>query len=119
MGLRMIGSWKTSKRQIIVKLDKLYKNMVHDGTWTNTNKKDNKIVALTSSFQEIKKKAGELAKCVTFSGGDSTKGGEGKSKSSDGGAKTTKIGCPEWQVTKKGSSITQDGKKFLTPSLQE
>ena len=50
---------------------------------------------------------------MTFSGGDSKKGGEGKSKSSDGGAKTTKTCCPEWQVTKKGSSITQDGKKYV------
>jgi hypothetical protein len=60
---------KTSS-EIIVKLDKLYKNMVHDGTWINTNKKETKIVALTSFFQEIKKKVGELAKRVTFSGGD-------------------------------------------------
>jgi hypothetical protein len=78
---------KTSS-EIIDKLDKLYKNMVHDGTWINTNEKDTKIVALTSSFQEIKKKVGELAKHVMFSvgGGDSRKGSGGKSKSPDGGA---------------------------------
>ena len=34
--------------EIIVKLDKLYKNMVHDGTRINTNEKETKIVALAS-----------------------------------------------------------------------
>ena len=89
--------------------------MVHDGTWINTNEKDTKIVALTTSFQEIKRKVGELAKREKFSGGggDSKKGGDGKPKSSGGGAKTTKTCCPHWQVTNKGSSGTQDDKKYV------
>jgi hypothetical protein len=41
--------------QIILKLDKMHCNMVADGTWLNTNKKDIKIVILTSALQEVKK----------------------------------------------------------------
>jgi hypothetical protein len=52
--------------QIILKLDKMHCNMVTDGSWLNTNKKDTKIVALTSALQEVKKKFGDLAKKVSF-----------------------------------------------------
>jgi len=106
----------TTPSDIIVKLDKMHKNMVTDGTWVTTNKKDTKIVALTSSFQEIRKRVGELTKHVSFSGdksgGDSKKNGGGKGNTTDGGAKSTKTRCPEWQVTKKGSSLTNEGKKY-------
>ena len=32
--------------EIIKKLDKMHRNMVADGSWINTNKKDTKIVVL-------------------------------------------------------------------------
>jgi len=107
----------TTSSAIIVKLDKMHKNMVADGSWVTTNEKDTKIVALTSSFQEIRKRVGELAKRVSFSGdnksgGDSKKNGGGKGNATDGGVKSTKTRCPEWQVTKKGSSLTHEGKKY-------
>ena len=107
----------TASSAIIVKLDKMHKNMVADGSWVTTNEKETKIVALTSSFQEIRKRVGELAKRVSFSGdnksgGDSKKNGGGKGNATDGSAKSTKTCCPEWQVTKKGSSLTHEGKKY-------
>jgi hypothetical protein len=53
---------------IIQKLDKMHRNMVADGTWTNTNEKDTKIVALTSMVNDMKTKYGMLAKKVSFKG---------------------------------------------------
>ena len=107
----------TTSSDIIVKLDKMHKNMVGDGTWVTTNEKDTTIIALTSSFQEIWKRVGELAKRVSFSddqksGGNSKKNGGGKGNATDGSAKSTKTRCPEWQVTKKGSSLTHEGKMY-------
>jgi hypothetical protein len=69
------------------------------------------------SFQEIKKRVGELAKRVSFSGNqkgscDMKKDGGGEGNATDGGAKTTKTRCPEWQVTKKGSTYIHEGKKY-------
>jgi len=108
----------TTSSDIIVKLDKMHKNMVADGLWVTTNEKDTKIVSLTSSFQEIRKKAGELAKRVSFSGeqkggsGDQKKNGGGKGNATDGGVKTTKTRCHEWQVTKKGSTYIYESTKY-------
>ena len=98
--------------QIILKLDKMHRNMVADGSWLNTNEKDTKIVALTSALQEVKKKFGDLAKKVSFDQ-DKPKGSSGKK----GGEKSkekrqTKARCPEWQVTKKGTTIEHDGRKY-------
>ena len=107
----------TTSSEIIVKLDKMHKNMVADGSWVTTNKKDTKIVALILSFQEIKNRFGELAKRVSFSGdqkggGNTKKNGGGKGNATDGSAKTMKTRCPEWQVTKKGSAYIHEGKKY-------
>jgi hypothetical protein len=107
----------TTSSEITLKCDKMRKNMVVDGSWVTTNKKDTKIIALNSLFQEIKKRVGELAKRVSFSGnqkgsGDTKKDGGGKAKATDGGAKTTKTRCPEWQVTKKGSTYIHKDKKY-------
>jgi hypothetical protein len=44
--------------QITLKLIYMHCNMVADETRLNTNKKDTKIVALTSALQEVKKKLG-------------------------------------------------------------
>ena len=90
----------TTSSNIIVQLDKMHKNMVGDGTWVTTNEKDTKIIALTSSFQEICKRVGELAKHVSFSGdqksgSDSKKNGGGKGNATDGGTKSTKTRCPK------------------------
>ena len=52
----------TSSSDFIEKLDKMHRNMVADGSWVTRIKKDTKIVALTSSFQEIWKRVGKLAK---------------------------------------------------------
>jgi hypothetical protein len=99
---------------IIQKLDKMHRNMVADGSWLNTNEKDNKIVALTSMVQDMKTKHGMLTKKVSFKG-DTTpsspkKKGDG---SSNDGKKQTKARCPEWQVTKKGNTIEHKGRKFV------
>jgi len=83
-----------------------------------TNEKDTKIVALTSSYQEIRKKFCELAKHVSFSGeqkgggGNQQKNGGGKENATNRGAKTTKTRCPEWQVTKKSSTYIHEGTKY-------
>ena len=108
----------TTSSNIIVQLDKMHKNMVADGSWVTTNEKDTKIIALTSSFQEIRKKFGELARHISFSGeqkdggGNQKKNGGGKGNATDGGAKTTKTRCPKWQVTKKGSTYIHKGMKY-------
>ena len=99
---------------IILKLDKMHRNMVADGSWGNTNEKDTKIVALTTAIQDVKKKYGELAKKVSFEGG--TKGGSAgtKGKGSSASPKPqTKTRCPKWQVTKKGNTIEHDGRKYV------
>jgi hypothetical protein len=89
--------------------------MVADESWLNTNKKDTKIVALTSAIQDVKKKNGELAKKVLFDGG--TKGGSSGKKGNSSSAavkQQTKACCPEWQVTKKGTTIEHDSRKYFT-----
>ena len=53
---------------IILKLDKMHRNMVADGTWLNTNKKDTKIVALTLALNNVKKKFGKLSKKIRITG---------------------------------------------------
>ena len=40
----------TTSSDIMIKSDKMHKNMVADGSWVTTNEKDKKIVALTLSF---------------------------------------------------------------------
>ena len=99
---------------IILKLDKMHRNMVADGSWVNTNEKDTKVVALTTAIQDVKKKYGELAKKVSFEGG--TKGGSAGAKGKGSSARPkpqTKTRCPEWQVTKKGNTIEHDGRKYV------
>jgi hypothetical protein len=97
--------------EIILKLDKMHRNMVADDNWLITNEKDTKIVALTSALENVKKKFGKLAKKVSFSGNGKKDGGCGKG----GGGRNskTKTHCPAWQVTKKGNTIKQDGKKYI------
>jgi hypothetical protein len=100
--------------EIIQKLDKMHRKMVADGSWLNTNKKDTKIVALTSAIQDVKKKYGELAKKVSFDGG--TKGGSSGKKGNSSSAavkQQTKACCPKWQVTKKGTTIEHNGRKYV------
>ena len=61
---------------IILKLDKMHRNMVADGSWVNTNDKDTKIVALTTAIQDVRKKYEAMK--VSFEGG--TKGGSAGAK---------------------------------------
>ncbi len=95
-------------------MDKMHHNMVADGTWLNTNKKDTKIVALTYAIQEVKQKFGDHTKKVLFTG--STRAGSSGKK---GGKKfaaskwQTKARCPEWKVTKKGNTIKHKGCKYV------
>jgi hypothetical protein len=100
---------------IIQKLDKMHQNMVADGSWTNTNEKDTKIVALTSMVNDMKMKYGMLAKKVSFKGNPCKPGSQ--PKKADGfpnnGKKQTKTRCPEWQVTKKGNTIEHEGCKYV------
>ena len=99
---------------IILKLDKMHRNMVADGSWVNTNEKDTKIVALTSAIQDVKKKYGELAKKVSFDTGTkgSSSGTKGKGSSANQ-KQQTKTRCPEWQITKKGNTIEHEGRKYV------
>ena len=101
--------------EIISKLDKMHRNMVADGTWTNTNEKDTKILALTSMVNDMKKKYGMLAKKVSFKGNPCKLGSHLKKAdgSSTEGKKPTKTRCPEWQVTKKGNTIKHEGCKYV------
>jgi hypothetical protein len=100
--------------EIIQKLDKMHRNMVADGSWLNTNEKDTKIVALTSAIQDVKKKYSELAKKVSFDGGmKGTLSGKKGNSSSAAVKQQTKACCPEWQVTKKGTTIEHDGRKYV------
>ena len=100
--------------EIIKKLDKMHRNMVVDGSWINTNKKNTKIVALTTMVSDMKTKYGVLTKKVSFKGepapGSSKKKGGG---STDDGKKPTKTRCPKWQVTKKGNTIEHEGCKYV------
>ncbi len=98
---------------IIQKLDKMHRNMVADGSWKNTNKKDTKILAITSMVNEMKTKYSMLAEKVSFKG-DTGKPGSQKKKddgSPNDGKKQTKTRRPKWQVTKKGNTIKQEGRK--------
>ena len=100
---------------IIQKLDKMHRNMVADGSWTNTNEKDTKIVALTSMVNDMKAKYGMLAKKVLFKGNPCKLGSQPK-KADDfpnNGKKQTKTCCPSWQVTKKGNIIKHKGCKYV------
>jgi hypothetical protein len=87
--------------------------MVADGTWLNTNKKDIKIITLTSALQEVKKKFGDLAKKVSFNQ-DKPNGKRKASgdKSNGSGKCQTKARYPKWQVTKKGNTIKHEGRKY-------
>ena len=98
---------------IILKMDKMHRNMVADGTWSNTNEKDTKIVALTSALDTVKKRFGELAKKVGFSSDGKGEGGAKNNNGGDGKKGGTQNRCPPWQKTKKGNTITQDGKKYI------
>jgi hypothetical protein len=100
--------------EIIAKLDKMHRNMVADGSWTTTNEKDTKIMALTTMVDDMKKKYGALAKKVSFQGETKPGGPNKKGGGSQGNdKKKTKTRCPEWQVTKKGNTIEHKGRKYV------
>jgi hypothetical protein len=99
----------TNQATILTSLDKMYKNMVANGTWVNSNDKDTKIVALTTQLKQATKKLNKLEKKVqtpTKSNHGNKRGGAYTSK------KTTRDRAKSWRVTKKGSTIDHDGKKF-------
>jgi hypothetical protein len=99
----------TNQATILTSLDKMYKNMVADGTWVNSSDKDTKIVALTTQLKQATKKLNELKKKVqtpTKLNHGNKRGGADTSK------KTTKDQAKLWCITKKGSTIDHDGKKF-------
>jgi hypothetical protein len=99
--------------QIILKLDKVHRNMVADGSWLTTHKKDTKILALTTALQEVKKKFGDLVKKVSCDL-DKPKFPPKKGGEKSGGRKhQTKARCPDWQVTKKGQMVEHEGRKYI------
>ena len=83
--------------EIIAKLNKMHCNMVVDGTWTKTNKKDTKIVALTFMVSNTKTKYGMLVKKVSFKGNSCKLGSHPKKAdgSPTNGKKQTKTHCPK------------------------
>jgi hypothetical protein len=54
----------TNQATILTSLDKMYKNMVADRIWVNSNDKDTKIVALTTQLKQATKKLNKLKKKV-------------------------------------------------------
>ncbi len=54
----------TDQATILTSLNKMYKNMVANGTWVNSNDKDTKIVALTTQLKQATKKLHELEEKV-------------------------------------------------------
>ena len=72
-------------------------------------------MALTSMVNDMKTKYGMLAKKVSFKGNPCKLGSH--LKKADGsptnGKKQTKTRCPEWQVTKKGTTIEHEGRKYV------
>jgi hypothetical protein len=80
---RWIMEEVTDQATILTSLDKMYKNMVADGTWVNSNDKDTKIVAITTQLKQATKKLNELKKKVQTP----TKSNHGNKR---GGADTSK-----------------------------
>jgi hypothetical protein len=103
----------TDPTQLIFKLDKMHCNMVADGSWLNTSKKDTKIVVLPSALQEVKKKFGDFAKKVSFDQDKPKTLPKKGGKKSGGSKRQTKTCCPEWQVTKKGQMMEHKGRKYI------
>ncbi len=54
----------TNQATILSSFKKMYKNMVADGSWVNSNNKDMKIIALTTQLKQATKKLNELEKKV-------------------------------------------------------
>ena len=48
--------------KVISHLEKMYKNMLAKGTWKSTNKKNSKVVALTSQLRQTNDKLGKVQK---------------------------------------------------------
>jgi hypothetical protein len=99
----------TNQATILTSLNKMYKNMVADGTWVNSNDKDTKIIALTTQLKQATKKLNKLKKKLQTP----TKLNHGnKCSGVDTSKKTTRDQAESWLVTKKGSTIDHDGKNF-------
>ena len=102
----------TDRNEVISSLDKMYKNMLAEGTWKNTNEKDTKVVALTSKLRKTDDKLKSVQKQLEAvqqgQGRRAGKGGQGGDK------KTMKERCPQWQVNKKGTYIDhpKTGEKY-------
>jgi hypothetical protein len=99
----------TDQATILTSLNKMYKNIVANRTWVNSNDKDTKIVTLTTQLKQATKKLNELKKKVQTP----TKLNHGnKHGGADTSKKTTRDQAELWRITKKGSTINHDGKKF-------
>jgi hypothetical protein len=99
----------TNQAPILTSLDKMYKNMAADGTWVNSNDKDTKIVALTTQLKQATKKLNELEKKVQT---PTKLNHSNKHGNADTSKKTTRDQAKSWLVTKKGSTIDHNWKKF-------
>ncbi len=87
----------TNQATILTGLDKMYKNMVANGTWVHSNNKDTKIVALTTQLKQATKKLHELKKKVQTP----AKSNQGnKHGGGDTSKKSTKDRAEAWRVTK-------------------
>jgi hypothetical protein len=87
--------------QIILKFDKMHHNMVANGSWLTTNKKDTEIMALTSALQEVQMKFGDLTKKVSFDQ-DKPKSPSKKDGKKSGGGKRPKLADPNGRLQRKG-----------------
>ena len=97
----------TDKNTIIQDLDKIYRNMVAEGSWGKTSDKDAKILALTTQYEKSKSRMAELE-------GRIKKLSDGKSvsfKEKEGTTKSKK----NWQFTKvdKYATHPETGAKYV------
>ena len=101
------SGWTTSS-ELIDHMDRMYKNMLADGSWKNTNEKNDKIIALSTTLQNTNAKLKKVEKMLT-----ETKKAGGKSGGGGGDDKEKKSwGVPDWQIKYKGNLITHPEKNI-------
>jgi len=88
-----------------------YKNLVGEKSWNKTSDKDAKIMALTTSLNEQKKKWSDFASKMNSSGVTPGKRGQDNEKSHK--LRKNNSVLPAWRTTFKGKNITgEDGVSY-------
>ena len=107
----------SDKNEVVSNMDKMYKNMLAEGTWKNTSEKDTKIVALSTKLDKTNEKLKEVKKQLANAHGN---GPSEKRLEKGGGGRVARRGtmrarCEPWQVTKVGDHVThpKTGAKYV------